>query len=132
MKVLPRIIIPVVVALAIVIVALSSSSKRYIVGEIYLAPLEKTGLYILNFNEREMLGSVLEGVVEEIGWNGSVIVCRVKKHYSNEQDGLYVINKETREISGPVAESYSEENGINLVPVEEAYDSLFFFPLPWK
>jgi hypothetical protein len=55
-------------------------------------------------------GGVLDGTVEEIGWNQDWILARVNRIYRGDTNGWFALNIKTRQISGPFGDSDLKTN----------------------
>lgn len=55
-------------------------------------------------------GGILDGTIEEIGWDQNWIVARVNRLYQGDTNGWYALNIKTKQISGPLEESQLKTN----------------------
>jgi hypothetical protein len=83
-----------------------NQSTRKLVGGYSLERFDEGGTsYYLEAPGYELDGGgVLDGTIQEIGWNQDWILARVNRLYGGDTNGWYALNLKTKQISGPLRE----------------------------
>ena len=105
-------------------------SYRAVAGRYVLHRWEDGKTYYLEETGQESAngGGVLDGIVTEIGWNGSYIVARRHAIFGGDPDGWMIVNVQQRSVRGPYSDHQVTEmpeiRGIHALSAEQAWKEL--------
>jgi hypothetical protein len=104
--------------------------ERTVIGPYRLERFE-SGDYYLHKRGRDdsaIGGSIIEGIVQDIGWNGRFLVAKRHSFYAGDPDGWMIIDIASGEITGPFNEAEfknrAECQGIQVYGAADAFKRL--------
>jgi hypothetical protein len=104
---------------------------RTVVGGYRLEQFHENNNFYLHkdgVDDSKIGGSIIEGVVLNIGWNERFIVAERHSFYRGDPDGWMIIDVRSGTIAGPFKESElrarAEVRGMEIFPVSEAWEKL--------
>ena len=95
------IFISVLIILAVFVFTQCHNNRKKLSGDYYLDRFIDGGVFYLEDSKNPQQGGILEGVIQELGYNNQWIVAYVLKQYGGDKDGWYVIDVKNKSISGP-------------------------------
>jgi hypothetical protein len=69
-----------------------------------------TSYYLMTPGYELTGGGVLDGTIQEIGWNHDWILARVTRLFGGDTNGWYALNLKTKQVIGPIQESELKTN----------------------
>ncbi len=86
-------------------------SSKLLPGGYVLDRFSENGMcYLMSSYGDSSGGGILDGTVDEIGWNSDWILAHVVKLYHGDTNGWYALNVKTGKITGPIEDTQLRTN----------------------